>query len=123
MRRKNNILKIIFLIFLIGISLNLSKNNSKIDFVDNKMDGVNEILREEDIIKVHFLDVGQGDSIFIELNNDKTMLIDAGEANKGDYIVNYIKDRGYSNIDYLIGTHPHADHIGGLVYIINNFEI
>ncbi|MEE0843816.1 MAG: MBL fold metallo-hydrolase, partial [Ruminococcus sp.] len=61
---------------------------------------------------VHFLDVGQGDSIFIELPNGKTMLIDSGENYHGAAILSYIKDRGYDKIDYVVGTHPHSDHIG-----------
>lgn len=51
------------------------------------------------------------------------MLIDAGEASKGQVVANYIKLLGYSKINYLIGTHPHTDHIGGLAFIINNFSI
>lgn len=72
---------------------------------------------------VHFLDVGQGDSIFIELPNDETMLIDAGENYNGEGILNYIEDSGYSKIDYLVATHPHADHIGSMGYIVRNFDI
>ena len=55
-------------------------------------------------LAVHFLDVGQGDSIFIELPNDETMLIDAGENYHGEGIINYIKQAGHSRIDYVIGT-------------------
>ena len=77
----------------------------------------------ENKIKIHYIDVGQGDSIFIELPNDDTMLIDAGEYSKGKIIESYIKNLGFSEINYLVGTHPHADHIGGLAHIINTFEI
>ncbi len=72
---------------------------------------------------VHFLDVGQGDSIFIELPTGKTMLIDAGENYHGEAIISYISDRGYDKIDYLVGTHPHSDHIGSMAYIVRNFKI
>ena len=51
------------------------------------------------------------------------MLIDAGESSKGKIISNYIANLGYSKIDYVVGTHPHTDHIGGLAYIISNFDI
>lgn len=51
------------------------------------------------------------------------MLIDAGESSKGKIVSNYISNLGYNKIDYIVGTHPHADHIGGLTYIINHFDI
>ena len=76
-----------------------------------------------DQLRVSFLDVGQGDSIFIELPDRETMLIDAGNADNGEDIVNYIKDHGYDTIDYLVATHPHADHIGGMAYVVKNLSI
>lgn len=76
-----------------------------------------------DNISAHFIDIGQGDSIFIELPNHECMLIDAGIANKGEYIENYIISTGYDTIDYLIATHPHADHIGSIDYIVSNMDI
>jgi len=71
---------------------------------------------------VNYIDVGQGDAIFIEMQ-DATMLIDAGESNYGDKVKEYINDLGYNKIDYVIGTHPHSDHIGGLEEVIESFEI
>ncbi len=72
---------------------------------------------------VHFLDVGQGDSAFVELPNGKTMLIDTGENYHGEGIIHYIERCGYSKIDYLVGTHPHSDHIGSMSYIVRHFKI
>ena len=74
-------------------------------------------------LKVHFLDVGQGDSCFIELPNKETMLIDAGESECGDSIVTYIYGQGYDTLDYVVATHPHADHIGGMADVLNTFNI
>ena len=74
-------------------------------------------------LSVHFLDVGQGDSIFIELPDERTMLIDAGDRGCGDKIVQYINNEGYSKVDFLIATHPHADHIGSMDYVVDNLEI
>jgi len=73
-------------------------------------------------LKVHYIDVGQGDSILVH-TNDVAMLIDAGERGYGPGVVNYIKDQGINKLDYLILTHPHADHIGGATYVINAFDI
>lgn len=74
-------------------------------------------------IKVHFLDVAQGDSTFIELPNNETMLIDAGESSHGSFVASYILMQGYEKIDYLVATHPHSDHIGGLATILDTFEV
>ena len=71
----------------------------------------------------HYLDVGQGDSIFIELPNGETMLIDSGENYHGASIIKYIEDCGRDKIDYLVGTHPHSDHIGSMAYIVRNIKI
>lgn len=73
-------------------------------------------------LKVYYFDVGQADSILI-VNNNKTMLIDAGNNDDGELIVNNIKKLGISKIDYVIGTHPHEDHIGGLDDVIDAFDI
>jgi competence protein ComEC len=72
---------------------------------------------------VHFLDVGQADSILIQLPNGQVMLIDGGNNGDGNNIMNYMRSRNISTIDYLIATHPHADHIGGLPAIINGTNI
>lgn len=74
-------------------------------------------------LRVNYIDVGQGDSIFIQLPNNQTMLIDAGEAYKSDNVINYLNNLGITKIDYVIGTHPHTDHIGGLENVINTFDI
>lgn len=72
---------------------------------------------------VNVLDVGQGDSIFIELPNKQTMLIDAGEDENADYVKTYIGGKGYTKIDHLVATHPHSDHIGAMDDVIAAFEI
>ena len=74
-------------------------------------------------LAVHFIDVGQGDAILIQLPTQETMLIDAGPNDSGLTVTKYLRNLEIEKIDYLLGTHPHADHIGGLDYIINNFKI
>ena len=76
-----------------------------------------------DTLRVNYIDVGQGDSIFIQLPNKETMLIDAGEAYEVDNVINYLNNLGITKIDYAVGTHPHTDHIGGLEEVINTFDI
>lgn len=73
-------------------------------------------------LNILFFDVGQADSELI-ICNGKTMLIDAGNSKDGEKIVNGIKALGITKIDYVIGTHVHEDHIGGMSYIIDSFDI
>jgi competence protein ComEC len=74
-------------------------------------------------LTLHFLDVGQADSILVALPNQEIMLVDAGNNADGSMVVEYIKGLGLSRIDYLVGTHPHEDHIGGLDDVIKAFEV
>lgn len=68
--------------------------------------------------KVHFIDVGQGDSMLIQCGG-KNILIDAGENDKGAVVNAYLEKLGVDVIDLAIGTHPHSDHIGGLDVVLN----
>lgn len=74
-------------------------------------------------LSVHYLDVGQGDSELVELPDGKLMLIDAGTQDAGATVVQAIRSLGKTRIDYLVATHPHADHIGGMAEIIRAFDI
>ena len=82
-----------------------------------------EITEFSDEMKVHFIDVDQGDSTFIELPNGEAMLIDAGETDQADKVVTYIYSQGYDTIDYVVATHAHSDHIGGLPVVLDSFNI
>jgi len=73
-------------------------------------------------LTVHFLDVGQGDSILMEYNG-KAMLIDAGERNQGSGVSAYLHEYNISSIDYIVATHPHSDHIGGMGEVLNSFQV
>ena len=73
-------------------------------------------------MEVHFIDVGQGDAALITCGGH-SMLIDAGDDSKGTVIQNYLQKQKVQKLDYLILTHPDADHIGGAPVIITKFEI
>lgn len=72
-------------------------------------------------MEVHFLDVGQGDSTLI-LCDGHAMLIDAGNNDKGTLVQSYLQSQNVESLDYVIGTHPDADHIGGLDVVLYKFE-
>ena len=80
-------------------------------------------LQDSSKLALHFIDVGQADSMLGILPNGETILIDAGNREDGNAIVSYIKKQQIKKIDYLIATHPHEDHIGGLAEVINSFDI
>ncbi|MGE8003694.1 MBL fold metallo-hydrolase [Lysinibacillus sp. NPDC093216] len=74
-------------------------------------------------MRVHFIDVGQGDSIFIESPIGKTMLVDGGVKGAGQKVVSYLKELGVNKLDIVVATHPDADHIGGLIPVLNSIDI
>ena len=71
---------------------------------------------------VHMIDVGQADC-FLLIQNGETALVDCGTRSTGKDAVEYIKELGITTLDYVIGTHPHDDHMGGMYDIITNFEV
>lgn len=73
-------------------------------------------------VSVHFIDVGQGDSILIKAG-DKCMLVDGGRRDAGPKLASYLKSQGVTTIDVMVSTHPHADHIGGLLTILKEFPV
>ena len=119
MKSKKSILFII-LFLLASIGYFLYNNNNFSFALEDGSSKFSEDINEE--LEVYFLDVGQADSILIR-NKDKNMLIDAGNNNDGDYLVSYFKSIGIEKFDYVVGTHAHEDHIGGMDNIIDNFEI
>ena len=70
---------------------------------------------------LHIIDVGQGDSILLECKN-QYMLIDAGEYDKGNVVVSYLKNHNIDNLDYAVVTHPHSDHFGGMKTVLENVK-
>lgn len=130
-KKKTSIKKLlsgILALIIIGLAGILGTNEEFVNTVSNMGEQTNsqneqqvEFVAQEDLL-IDFIDVGQADSILIR-NQDKVMLIDAGTNEAGETVVNYLQNLGITKIDYLIGTHPHEDHIGGLDDVINHFDI
>ncbi|MBO5372945.1 MAG: MBL fold metallo-hydrolase [Lachnospiraceae bacterium] len=72
-------------------------------------------------LEVHFIDVGQGDATLITCDGE-SMLIDAGDNSKGTAVQQYLRMQDISELEYVIGTHPDADHVGGLDVVITKFD-
>lgn len=73
-------------------------------------------------IKVHFINVGQGDGIYIKAPNGEDILIDAGNKDGSD-VVDYLKKQKVDDIEIMISTHPDADHLGGLDEVLSAFKV
>ena len=122
---KNILSKILFLIVIVGLCYYVITDESNIE--ENKIQKreveVQETVKETDSnLKVYFIDVGQGDCTLIE-KDGQYALIDAGNNRDGKKLVEYFKSLGIEKFKYVIGTHPHEDHIGGMDNIIKSFNI
>ena len=81
-----------------------------------------EDIKTQGIVRVHFLDAGQGDSILIQ-SEGENLLIDAGTNEDEELVVSYLKEQGVEYLDYVIATHPHIDHIGGMDAVLETFPV
>ncbi len=110
------ILGIILLVIIIICAIFTSNNNL------NKNNLYSNINIDNSKLNIFYFNVGQADSSLV-MYNGKTILIDAGNTSDEEELLKFIKAKGIQQIDYLIGTHIHEDHIGGMAYIINNFTV
>ena len=136
MKKKDKVIvkKLLAIVLLLIIGSVVGFENLDIFFDDGVIqdtvsDNQNDYTQEEDYyiasddeLKVYFFDVGQADSIFV-MSSGECMLIDAGNNADGKLIVKQLENMNIDTIDYVVGTHPHEDHIGGLDDVINNFKI
>jgi Predicted hydrolase (metallo-beta-lactamase superfamily) len=110
--------KLVLLIMLLAFVFTFNACNLNLGNQDkNKIQELGE-----NQLAVTFIDVGQGDAILIEINKHY-MLIDTGTSEHRDKLISVLSARGIEQFDYVIGTHPHEDHIGSLAYIIKEYDI
>lgn len=121
----NLVALLISAVMLCGCTISEETVNSAFDFLSTVVEDIQneQTSTPSGKLNVFYLDVGQGDSELIELPDGKTMLIDAGTLESGEYIIDFIRDRGISTLDYVIATHPHADHIGIMSKVLDTFDI
>jgi len=120
---------------LVDASSKNSENDNTLELTKNEASNeVSEITEAESssVIKeveatstlyVHFLNVGQALSVLVSDDNGNDLLYDAGNSSDANFIVSYLKKQGVDDIEYLINSHPHEDHIGGMDEILNEFEV
>lgn len=116
-------LLIVLLGAILGVSLLFTAQIEGLLGIGSKSSSIST--KEEIVgdLKVHYLNVGQGDCTFIELPDNTTMMIDASVANYSEHIIEYVENLGVTQIDYFILTHSDNDHVGGAEAIFNAFEI
>ena len=109
--KKNPLVALVIVIVIVGFFIyqGISENKNKVTV---PMDG----------LYVHYIDVGQGDCELICCDGEY-MLIDAGVPDAGDTVVEYLKNHSIDKLTYLVCTHPHADHCGGLDAVVENVEV
>lgn len=91
------------------------------DGLEQTMGGLETVINEETPeFSVHYIDVGQGDCSLV-ICEGKTMLIDAGENGHEEDVINYLRSQSIEKLDYIIASHQHSDHIGGLAEVIEEF--
>ncbi len=116
---KKHISLILLIVALFLTSCTAGFQNHSLKFDDAESISVTA---SEETVQFHFIDVGQGDCIFIQ-NGDKTILIDAGTYESGHKIYKYLTDRGIKKLDYFIISHAHDDHVGGAENIARGLNI
>ena len=100
--------------------INSETNENDTDHTDDSAETVADTDGE---LEIHHIDVGQGDATFIITPGGETILIDSGDwRQSGQQVIEYLDELGVEQIDHLVATHGHADHIGGHDEIIAYYE-
>lgn len=112
--RRINLAIIFFLVILVSL-FTVACNTLVTDSSKNTQPESNKML-------IHYIDVGQGDSVLIQVNN-RNLLIDAGPKSDKKKLLDYLSKLNLEKLDYVIATHPHEDHIGNMADIIEGYKV
>ena len=102
--------------------------NSKMEFISKQkllIDNINLLIEtyKETNLKIHFIQTDEtGDAILIQTDNGKNIMLDSNGSYSSQRIINYMKSCNVKNLDYIIVSHHHSDHVGGMPNIINAFN-
>ena len=119
----NFIKTVAILLFLLGIVYIIENIDDYKDiFIKSSSSSKSSSIKNDSLLNIYFIDVGEGDCILIK-ENDTNILIDAGNNRDGQKLVTYLKELGIEEFEYVFSTHPHEDHIGGMDNIIREFGI
>lgn len=113
------------MLFTVGCANSLQQENSFVKEKIASITGTTTSNKENTTageLTIEMLDIGQGDAALIR-TKDQTIMIDTGDVDQRDKLVQLLKGRGIKTIDKLIITHPHADHIGGAYALFKNFTV
>lgn len=127
--RGAKVMLVIFsVMFVLSLGIYLNEKIFRLEFIPTSAEimaafsGKKPVTAGDGEVAVHFIDVGQGDCALI-VAGDTRVLIDCGEPEYSDRVISYISRLGFRRIDYVIATHPHDDHIGGMADILEEFSI
>lgn len=118
-KKRNSVIGVVIMIVVL-ISVVLGRFNNDFDKVNvPTADSANSYSA---FVKVHIIDVGQGSSALVQCG-ETGILIDAGEIEYGDTVVDYLKNSGIKMLDYAVISHPHSDHMGGMLKVLKSFKV
>lgn len=122
--KQTGILGLVIIAMLVVASYFVDFENIEIAFhdVQSQSEALVDTSHLEDVLKIHYIDVDQADAILIT-QGQNAMLIDAGEQQTANELVKYIQKNQISHLQYVVATHPHADHIGAMSTILDTFSV
>ncbi|HBG0409156.1 TPA: MBL fold metallo-hydrolase, partial [Clostridioides difficile] len=122
--KKNSKIKTLILLLIVSISIYLTgcTTSDNGNNQSNNNDSLSSSISSDKNVKIHFIDTGNSDAILIQDGKTFT-LIDGGDNDDEGLMVDYLNNQGVKDIKYLIATHSHADHLGGLDSVVKNFNI